>query len=512
MKLLKFCLLMIGLLQYRDISCANQPKSNLSPDHIAVIAPTAALATAGYFSYQRVMQPKKFIINVEKLTEKNLKFPKIFAWGVSTSATQIEESHEHHDWSQTYLDTHFNASHAKHHHSKLQSPGFASESFSQWQDDIDKVAYLGANAYRFSIDWSRVQPTAHHFDHAAIEHYVRIAQDLVNKGIKPMVCLHHYSDPTWFMDHGGFSKEENIAIFMTYCNKMYKALSPYVSQWIVISQPVAYAVKGYKVGMQPPFLHNSGLEDIVMLNMFKAHIAVYDMMHNQYRQHKHGLQPEVGLCHQVVQMYAARWYHPLDQIAAASGERIYNQTLMRFFTNGHFQSLIPMRDLAYIPEAPTKFDFFALSYYCPSALQGISRVCMHVDEECKTADPMRVIYKEGIYDAIVQASKLGKPIYVVESGIDPKHEAQRILFLDSYLSAIAQALVNGYDVRGYYHWTLMDNYEWGMPTDNINYGLYKNRVQDHQTGKLHENFTNHASMLKDGGKYYKAIIAYQKQS
>ncbi|MDP3787752.1 MAG: family 1 glycosylhydrolase [Candidatus Chromulinivorax sp.] len=496
-------LLIIALLSTTLSYSSDVDKLQKDTDNLIMTLGTAsAVAGIGYAGYHYLTTPTHPEINVQQLAEITGNFPADFTWGVSTASTQNEEDSKNNSWTDSYL-----ASKGK---SDLSSPGKACNSWTQWQDDIDKAVYLGLNGYRLSIEWSRVQPTADSFDQAAIDHYVEICKQLHAQGIAPMVCLHHYSDPIWFLDMGGFAQEENIKIFTAFCQKMYEALRPYVAQWIVISQPAAYAIKSYKVAMMPPFLKNSGLEDTVMLNLFKAHIQVYDIMHNSYNQSHRGLEPQIGLCHQINQMQPNTVYNPFEHLVANFADRLYNKSLLRFFSTGHFRTLTPMIDIAYIPDAPQKFDFFALSYYSPQSFNWITPVTPHAQETHLSADKIRVIDKQGMYDAITQVAKLNKPIYVVESGINPVDETQRILLLNSYLSAINQAIKNKYDVRGYYNWTSMDNYEWGKPRDATHFGLYKNRVINEQ-GDLDPNFRNHELMLKDGGKYYKNIIARQKQ-
>lgn len=504
MNLQRTWLLLIALLSTTINYPSDRDKLTKNTDNLLFIAGTgAAVAGIGYLGYQYATTPVHPNITVQQLAEITANFPTDFVWGVSTSATQIEEDSLLNSWTDRYL-----ASQGK---SDFASPGQACQSWKQWQDDIDKAEYLGLNGYRLSIEWSRVQPSADHFDHAAIHHYVEICKQLQAKDITPMVCLHHYSDPVWFLNMGGFAKEENIKTFTTFCQKMYEALRPYVAQWIVISQPAAYAIKSYKVAMMPPFLKDSGLEDTVMLNLFKAHIQVYDIMHNSYQKTHRGLQPSIGICHQINQMQPNTVYNPLEHLVANFADRLYNKSLLRFFTTGHYRTLVPMVDIAYIPQAPEKFDFFALSYYSPQSFNWITPVTPRSEETHLSADKIRVIDKQGMYDAITQVAKLGKPIYVVESGINPVDETQRILLLNSYLSAIHEAIAHGYDVKGYYNWTLMDNYEWGKPKDTSHFGLYKNRVVNEQ-GDLDPAFRNHAYMLKDGGKYYKNIIARQKRT
>jgi beta-glucosidase len=513
-----FLLIIAFLTAITIYSSDNDKFHNDTTNLITTLGSTTAVATAGYFGYKYMTTPIHPIVNVEKLTETIVNFPTDFAWGVSTASSQNEEDSLNNSWTNSYL--------VSKNRSDLSSPGKACASWTQWQDDIDKAAYLGLNGYRLSIEWSRVQPTADKFNEAAIGHYVEICKQLQKKGIAPMICLHHYSDPIWFLEQGGFAKEENILKFTNFCQKMYEALKPFVTQWIVISQPAAYALKGYSQAMQPPFIKDSKLAELVMLNMFKAHIQVYDMMHNSYDQTHIGLEPSIGICHQISQMEAYNFYNPVEHVVANFADRLYNKSLLRFFKTGHFRTLTPLMDIAYIPQAPEKFDFFALSYYSPKSFNWITPVTPRAEKSHQSADLTRIIDKQGMYDAISQAAKLGKPVYVVESGINPVDETQRILLLNSYLSAISQAIAHGYDVRGYYNWTLMDNYEWGMPKDATHFGLYKNRVINEEStlnkklkkhhpifnelANLDPDFKNHEYMLKDGGKYYKNIIARQK--
>ena len=493
----------IILLSTTMLSSMQRPqKQNGFPITTSTTVGVTGLATAGFLGYQYLTTPAHPNINVQQLAEITANFPSNFVWGVATASTQNEEDSLNNSWTTEYLNAKGK--------SDLSSPGFACKSWTEWEDEIDKAAYLGLNGYRLSIEWSRVQPRADHFDDIAITHYVKICKKLKEKGINPMVCLHHYSDPIWFLELDGFAKEKNIKIFVNFCEKMYGALRPYVSQWIVISQPAAYAIKSYSQAMQPPFLKDTNLSQNVMLNMFKAHIQVYDIMHNAYAKTHLGLHPQVGICHQINQMQAYTSYNPIEHLVANFADRLYNKALLRFFSTGHFRCLTPIIDIAYIPDAPKKFDFFALSYYSPKAFSWTTPVAPHAEKTHISADQVRTIDKQGMYDAIVQAAKLGKPVYVVESGINPIDETQRILLFNSYLSAIHQAIADGYDVRGYYNWTLMDNYEWGLPKDTTRFGLYRNRVINEQ-GDLDPDFKNHEKMLKEGGKYYKDIIAKQKQ-
>jgi len=466
--------------------------------NLGFVTGTITIATIGY-NYSMQSSPKT--IPIYQLDQHNIKFPHDFLWGIGTASTQSEESSNNNSWTTSYMNAHNKIN--------IAVPEYACKSWNLWEDDIEKITYLGLNSYRLSIEWSRVQPSKNEFDLDAINHYVQLCKKLKDRNIAPMICLHHYSDPLWFLEQGGFECSNNIKVFTQFCTKMYEALRPYVSHWIVISQPVAYALKGYNQAIQPPFINDANKADIVMLNMFIAHMNVYDIIHKNYNETGLGLKPEIGLCHQITQMQSHTQYNPIEYIVAHFADRLYNQSLFRFFKTGHFRTLIPLIDRAYYSKSFLKYDFFALSYYSPKSFFGWKPTTPHTTPSHQTADITRIIDASGMYNAIVQASQLGKPIYVVESGVDPVDEQQRILLLNSYLSAVLKAIYDGYDVRGYYYWTLMDNYEWSKPYNSSHFGLYKNRVIN-QEGDLDPDFKNHEKMLKDGGRYYKSIIAHQK--
>ena len=453
--------------------------------------------------------------NNPDLSDKKLEFQSSknnaqFLWGIGTAEAQIIENGNNHGWSQEYIDRYVSYEDKNKENAKYAPTSHGCLSWNNWEDDIEKVKTLGCTAYRFSVEWSRVQPTKNGgFDKKAIDHYVAIAQKLQEEGIDPMVCLHHYSDPIWFLEEGGFSKEENVVQFKEFCMKMHEALNPHVEKWIISSQPVSYAIKGYKTAMAPPFLKGSGKDSDVAFNLLKAHTEIYDAMHQAYEEatNKNDIkEPFIGICHQTVQMKPFYALDPVSKLIAFIGSRMYNDSFFNFFKAGKFQWLSPISSKT-VEDAQSKFDFFALSYYCPSYFYGPAKVEPKVAPQLETDDEMRIIHAQGMYDAIKEAALLGKPVYVVENGIDTKDEEKRKFFFNSYLSAIAKAIQDGCDVRGYFHWTLMDNYEWGKKDGSTHYGLFKNRSDE--KGELKSGYNKHEKMLKESGHHYKQIIKRQ---
>lgn len=448
-----------------------------------------ALSLAGSaFSYlkQTIQNPK---VEIMDLSTTKVNFGNDFLWGIGTSSGQVEDNLNN-TWTLQDIADH-----------GLCPSSFNCGSFTHWQDDIDKVVHLGCNSYRLSIEWSRVEPTEGTFNEQALLHYQNICKKLVEKNITPMICLHHYTDPQWFLAKGGFTRPENIVYFTKYANKVAEYLSEYVTLWIPISQPAAYALKGYKSAMHPPFENDLNKAGQVALNMMNAHVASYKILK------KVNPENQVGICHQIVDMHASRLWHPLDHLCALFADRLYNKSLLRFFTTGKFRWLKPKYTIASNPEAPECFDFFGLSYYSPLYFKGTQSCQINTDPQRATNDEIRVISEQGMYKAIQAAASLNKPVYVVENGINTTNENKKIFFFNSQISAIWKAIDDGYDVRGYLPWTLMDNYEWGYKENSKHFGLYKNRMISATT--MQPSWKDHNSMLKPSGQHYKNIIRQQ---
>lgn len=448
----------------------------------------ASIATAAYWYLKPSTQTTK--INIVDASEVKLNFPATFHWGIGTSSGQVEDQ-----LNNTWTDDRLREK-------EMHPSSFNCGSFTHWQDDIDKVAHLGCNSYRFSIEWSRVEPEEGHYNIESLRHYQKICRSLKSKNIQPMVCLHHYTDPTWFLENGGFAHKDNIEKFIQYINKVYEYLGDYVQLWIPISQPAAYAIKGYKGAMHPPFENNLQTAGTVTLNMLNAHVQAYELLKAK------NVENQIGICHQIVHMQAARTWNPIDNIFATFADRLYNKSVLRFFSTGQFRWLCPKYTIEVNNKAPQSFDFFGLSYYSPLYFKGKVSCQINTNPMRSTEDPIRIICENGMYKAIQIAASLGKPVYIVENGINTQDENKRKFFFNSQVSAISKALADGYNVLGYYPWTLMDNYEWGYEVGAKHFGLYHNRMVSHTT--MTHNWQSHETMLKAGGKHYQGIIKCQQ--
>ena len=387
----------------------------------------------------------------------SLYFPPHFLWGLASSAQQVEGNCTNNDWSIWEKN---NAD---------QVTGLACDHWHHYKNDIQLIKKSGARAFRFSIEWSKVEPTQGHFDHNALMHYKEVCQELVKNQIKPIVTLHHYTNPQWFAAKGGFEKENNIADFITFCQTVFATLHPYVHLWITFNSPTSYVARSYLERMAPPGLENMQLTQEVVKNILEAHVQTY----NALKKLPGGREARIGITHNIYQVESAG---TLDGWTASIADTVFNEAIFTFFKTGVFKVYVPLKaSVKHINKnAPHSLDFVGLNYYSHGLIKNFKM--QQYPGEIKTLDPYYTIYPEGFYRAIVTISQkltrpLHIPLYVTENGVATNNEQERELFFQRYLFALSRAIQEGYAVQGYVVWSLMDDYEWG--SYNRPYGVYK---------------------------------------
>ncbi len=199
-------------------------------------------------------------------------FPRGFLWGTATSSHQVEGNNTNNNWWAWEQEP-----------GRIiqgDKSGLACDWWSgRWRDDIDRAAESGQNAHRFSIEWSRVQPTPDRWDEDSIDHYRQMLRGLQERGITPIVTLHHFSDPIWFSELGGWESERAADLFEAYVIKVVEALNEYTNLWVTINEPNVLLVYGYLFGLFPP-----GKESFLSMwkvanNLIRAHSAAYHAIH-----------------------------------------------------------------------------------------------------------------------------------------------------------------------------------------------------------------------------------------
>ncbi|MCX6702636.1 MAG: family 1 glycosylhydrolase [Candidatus Wolfebacteria bacterium] len=358
----------------------------------------------------------------------NFQFPKGFFWGSATSAHQVEGGNIN-DWSawekanagRLALQSEKKSGRLpvwpeikdRAQNSQNYISGKTCDHYNRFREDFDIAKSLNQNAHRFSIEWSRIEPEEGKFSEKEISHYREVVKALRERGIEPFITLWHWTIPLWFRDKGGWFNKNAPDYFARYV-RIVASVFPEVKFWITLNETNVYAGKGYWEGIRPPQSKSLFRYLVVNRHLSRAHIAAYKIIKTA--------NPEacVGITHHII--YFTRFMNKLKN----------------YFWNHLFFSSI--RDCQ---------DFIGLNYY-----HSDRDTAEHVKFKNWPFDP------EGFYFILKDfAGRYEKPIYVIENGVWDEDE-RRSHFIAEHIGAMAKAMGEGADVRGYFYWSLLDNFEW----------------------------------------------------
>jgi beta-glucosidase len=392
--------------------------------------------------------------------QRGLRFPRDFLWGTASSSHQAEGGNTNNQWyrweqaGRIYTGEH---------------SGDASNWWRAAEEDFALAEQMENNALRLSIEWSRVEPSEGMWDSAAIDRYRQMLTDLRRRHIRPMVTLHHFTDPLWFADRGAFTRVENIRYFVRYVRHVVEQLKDLCDFWLTINEPNVYAYLGYLQGRFPPGEKNVLRALHVLRNLVQAHIeAFYAIIDVQP-------QSEVGYCPNYRLMDPASPLSPLDRGAAFIQETFYNWGILQASETGRFP--FPLNALlAPVAHAAGARDYHGVNYYTrdmvrfdltnPFEMFGrrfIRPGCVRNDASVSGDDTFGEIYPEGLYRVLKEVyrrARGNKPIYITEVGFNDKLDDRRPRAILESLVMVHRAISEGIPVRGFFHWTLADNFEW----------------------------------------------------
>jgi beta-glucosidase len=369
---------------------------------------------------------------------KRMKFPDAFLWGAATSPTQTE-GHVNNEWS-----------------------GFVArdggtcrvtcDSYHQYAQDVQWLRKLGVNSYRMGIEWSRLQTRARGpLNRTELERYVDQLDQLNAAGIVPMVVLHHFSNPPWINALGGWTNPRTISAFVDYVTKLSAALRDRVRFWNTFNEPDTYASCGYLIGEFPP-LKKGRLDSFraVIRHMAEAHERVCRVL----RRGGGGLgKVEAGFSKNWTCFEPYRRKSPWDAVMAAFIHAHLNTLVMRRFLGGARRAASTFLGVNYYG----RIRFKNLKPLVPTF--GFSRgELARMGVEC---DDMLERHPAGLEPALREMYQTCRlPIYITEHGSSSADEAFRERDLRENLAALHRAIERGVDVRGFYYWSLLDNFEW----------------------------------------------------
>lgn len=363
------------------------------------------------------------------------KFPEGFYWGSATSAHQVEGGNFN-DWTEwEKANANRLAEQADKKWQKWQKEKFpemfdeknyisgrACDHYNLYKQDFDIAKELSQNAHRFSIEWSRIEPEEGKFSGSAIEHYRHVISALISRDIEPFITINHWTLPLWFREQNGWEGSGAVRAFAKFVDYTIRALGEEAVYWVTLNEPWVYISHCYLRGVWPPQKKSIFGAMRVLMNLISAHKTAFNIIKS---------------------------VNPKAQVGIAENN-IYFEGWLSWLA----QQIVNFRFLNSIEK---RADFIGLNYYFHSKIRGLK---FNQNNNDKVSDVGWEVYPEGIYHILKSLTKYKKPIFITENGIADAGDKNRTKFIKEHLVWTHKAISEGVDVRGYFYWSLLDNFEW----------------------------------------------------
>lgn len=401
--------------------------------------------------------------------------------GAATAATQIEGGDANNSWYDWYG------------RGKIKdqtSPARANDHYQRWAEDLDLMQTMGLQVYRLGIEWSRIEPENGRFDAAALDHYRTELQAIRAGGIRPLLTLHHFTNPRWFEAAGAFSDARNIPVFLRFVTAVIQALGDLVSEYITINEPNVYATLGYAAGDWPPGQQSLPTAMRVMSNLAACHIQAYQLIHEQ-RLAMGFTDTRVSFAHHMRVFAPRQAWNPWHQAMARLARYLFQDSVAQACFSGRFPWPLQRPRSFKRPEGiqPRLYsDFIALNYYTRSTVSGLA-------DGVRRAAPVNDLGWEIYAPGIVACARdlyrhYRLPIYITENGTCDNHDTFRSRYIFEHLQ---QLCASELPVERYYHWCFCDNFEW-LEGESARFGL------------VHVDYASQQRTVKASGRFFAEII------
>lgn len=351
-----------------------------------------------------------------------LRFPDAFVWGTATAAHQVEGANTNNDW---WAFEHDPSSGC------VEPSGDACDSLHRWREDVALVADIGLKAYRFSVEWSRIEPAEGEWSIAMLEHYRRICAACVGMGIEPVVTLHHFTTPIWLSKRGGWESPDAPECFARFVTRVVAYLGDLMGRACTLNEPNVLGVMGYTMGEFPPGLKNE-LDRHRLVNeaTIRAHHLAVEALKSGP-----GDFP-IGMTLSMSELEAEEGGEKTRDAARELLEDVFLRELrdddfvgVQCYTRMRFGPRGVLRSEPGVPLTQMGYEYW----------------------------PRVVEY------TVRRAAKVtGIPVLVTENGISTDDDRERIAYMKDALRGLHRCIDEGVDVRGYFAWSLLDNFEWNL--------------------------------------------------
>jgi beta-glucosidase len=352
------------------------------------------------------------------MTQRDVHFPDRFSWGTSTSGYQTEGGGSNTDW---WRYERAEGTHCE------EECGDACDSWNRYEEDLDLLVELGLNSYRLSVEWARIEPQRGVIDSEALAHYRRMLEACRARDILPVVTLHHFTLPLWVADLGGFESPEIAALMGSYALVVGDALGDLIGIACTVNEPNIVALMGYLMGLFPPALSDWKRFSNVNVALRACHVAMRDALRSLPGNYPIGL---------TLSMH--------EYEALPGGEELV-------------ESIRDEEEDRYLL-AVADDDYIGVQCYTKLVF-GPDGLIAHPEGEL--TEMGYLFWPQSVeYTIRRTASMVNIPIIMTENGIGTNDDEQRIRYLTAALDGLSNVIDDGIDVRGYFQWSLLDNFEW----------------------------------------------------
>jgi beta-glucosidase len=332
----------------------------------------------------------------------------------------------------------------------------------RWRSDFALLPSLSANAYRFSLERSRIEPEPGWFCDEALDLERSRVAVLARMGVEPCVTLHHYTHPRWFWAEGGWENPASIAGFRRYAEVVADALGPRARLWVTLNEPIVFVLGGYLGGLIPPGRRDFRLAARALEHMLRAHTEAAAAIRERVPDCR------IGIAHNMLEFVPDRRDSGLDRRLARSGERLYNLALLEALATGDLDWAFPGRGRTRVrlADLPASNDYIGVNYYSRVHIRfrgvpGAVGEFFYRDPSARGLTDMGWEVHPHGFDAVLrQAGETGLPVLVTENGIATSDDRRRTDFLREHALVLAHRRAAGTPIAGYFYWSLLDNFEW----------------------------------------------------
>ncbi len=379
-------------------------------------------------------------------------FPADFRWGTATSSHQVEGGNDANDWSD------WESMPGRIH------DGSRSGSAAEWwagraEEDLERARRLGQNAHRLSLEWSRLEPEPGRFDDRAFGRYAEILRAERANGLTLMVTLNHFTLPRWIARRGAWLADGTVDAFVELARRAVLSLGPHVDLWCTQNEPNVLALMAYAQPHWPPGLASMPAAFRAFSNLLTAHARAYREMHRVAPAARVGIVVNMPVLDPAREKLG-------DRVVASVQDWAFSGAMLAAFETGVLLPPLtpwPKR----IRGLERAFDWFGVNYYGrylvafdTTAGREFFGRRVHSETVHTEWNDWGEPYPGGLTAQLVRLARLRTPLYVTENGIMDATDARRPAFLREHVAAVAEAVARGSDVRGYFHWSLLDNFEW----------------------------------------------------